>query len=96
MVPHACNNHFPYFLFRSSYCTDQGFCKRAYASSEMVLDIQYSVWDRMDCNYAVDWRLCNNKCPGCSVDQRRKSMDDGRIISGMFKTTLNAGDKLCC
>lgn len=48
----------------------------------------------MDSNHEMDRRLRGNKCHGCSVDQRRKSMDAGRIIGGMFKTTLKTGDKL--
>ena len=49
----------------------------------------------MDSNYETDRRSRNNKCPGCGMDQRRKFMDDGRIIDSMFKTTLKIDGMMC-
>ena len=89
------NDHISYFLFPGSYSPDQSFCKRTHTASKMVLDIQYTVWSYMDHDHETDWRLWGNKCPCCSMDQRRKSLDDGRIIGSMFKTTLNIEGKMC-
>ena len=88
MVSFACNNHFSHFLFRRSYCSDQSICQRTYTTSEMVPNIQYSVRNCMDSDHETYWGSCDNKCPGCSMDQCGKSMDDGRVIIHMFKTTL--------
>ncbi len=96
MVPSAGNGHISHFLFCGSYCPDQSICQRTYTTSEMVPNIQYSVRNYMDSYHETYWGSRDNKCPGCSMDQRRKSMDDGRIIGSMFKTPLNTGDKLCC